>query len=276
MIPLMIAAGAVVGGVGSAIAASGAGGVSPVTSAQNLIDRAHSAAVGSDEPLIARWERRHGPRPARIVSAEGTGYPVATPGFLQRYFELPEGRPLPIPAYPPANHGQLAGIVEVLSPMVGELGAEVLATLYSVEGGRGKPGDVGGRNGGNLRRFNPGNFKFNRDRDAGRPCWYLIDGANSFDFYPGFSTWHEGCTYWVTQLFGMRRYAAVLPAARAGNLRAFCSALGAGEYAAAYRNDNALTARYIDRVNARALSGVLVKRGLLAGYVWRNGAAVRS
>lgn len=276
MIPLVIAAG-VVGGIASTVAASSRGGVGPVAATQNLLDRAHAAATGSDEPLIARWERRHGTRPARIVSAQGTAYPVATPGFLQRYFELPEGRPLPVPAYPPANHGQLAGIVEVLGPIAGgELPAEVLACLCSVEGGRGKPDDVGGRNGGNLRRFNPGNFKFNRERDAGRPCWHLIDGAGSFDFYPGFDNWNAGVTYWIQQVFAMARYRDALPAARRGDLRGFVRALGAGGYADAYRNENALTARYIDRVNARSLSGVLVKRGLLSGYAWRNNQAVRT
>lgn len=258
----VIAAAGAVAGVASSIAAARDAGVGTREQLANLATAARTSVMSeqrSREEWIALWERRYGSRPGNIVDAMVTPYPRATPGFLQTAFpgDYPgkAGR-----EYPNGPRFQLAGLCEVIATKArgGILAAEVLATLASVEGGR----DGGGA----LRRFNVGNFKWSRGRDAGRPAFFLVDRIPSPGFYPAFDSWDDGVTYWLDRLFGQRNFRGALERAAEGDLRGFTEVLGAGGYAQSYRDRNALVPRYVDRVRAGALPGALIRQGKLPGY----------
>lgn len=260
---LVVGAVSAVAGVASSLVSASANGVPVREQVQNLQTAAVAAVLPADrsrEQWIALWERRYGSRPQTIVDATVTPYPTATPGFIASVY--PEG-PYPgrtLAAYPAGSRGQLAGLCEVLAPRLagGILAAEVLATLASVEGGR--------TGGGALRRYNVGNFKWARGRDAARPAFFLVDRIPSPGFYPAFDSWGDGVAYWIDRLFGQSNFRGALDRAAAGDLRGFTEVLGRGGYAQAYRDRNALVPRYLDRVRNGALPGALIRQGKLPGY----------
>lgn len=252
-------AGAVVVHLATAVRA----GVPLTQAAQNIVVNARARVTGDISEQNRLWEQRHHAHvPATVVPATITPYAQASDSWLSTYYA---GQTIPDAAhrYPRNDWGQLAGMAEVLSPSVGVEGAEVLCALLSVEGGR--------SGGGALRQHNVGNFKYS-SRDAASPCFHLVDGVNSFDYYPAFASWSDGCRYWLDRLFGQSNYRGALDAARRGDIVGFCGIIGRGGYAASYRDDHYLIPRYIDRVKVRALSGALLRAGKIPGHSWNNGA----
>lgn len=124
-------------------------------------------------------------------------------------------------------------------------GGTILAVLLSIETWAGVKGR-GERAA--CYNFNFGNSKLWRSEwhaDVTRPCYFLVDQVPSLDFYPSMNTPADGVRIWAETTFGNRRYDqyGTMAALRAGNIRAFCRAIGQGGYARMYRNPRAMDAR---------------------------------
>lgn len=127
---------------------------------------------------------------------------------------------------------------------VGLKGGTVLAVLLSIETWAG----IAGHGDGACWNYNFGNSKLWQEQwraDVTRPCFFLVDRVPSLDYYPAFTTPAEGVRLWAETTFANPRYRqyGTMEALRAGDIRAFCKAIGRGGYARMYRNARAMDAR---------------------------------
>lgn len=166
------------------------------------------------------------------------------------------------PRFPLDMHGFVDACGEAFG--VGTRGGTVLAVLQSIECWAGVKGH--GENAA-CYNYNFGNHKLYPAQwhmDVTPQCWFLVDHIPSLDYYPSYNNPVEGLRDWGSTTFMNRRYTqyGTVEALRAGDIRAFCKAIGRGGYARSYASNP----RNMD-ARAKLLAG-------LPPYGTRNGRPV--
>lgn len=209
-------------------------------SAANALDAARGMAAGAVAVVDPRF-RNSGPM-ATPEQVEAWCRKVNRTQGARGITQVPRVRTSPYlnAQFPLDLHGFAAAAGEGTG--TGLKGGTLLAVLLSVETNAGISPNAACWNN------NFGNFKLYSGEwhaDVTPPCYFLVDRVPSLDFYPSFETPQAGIARWASATFANRRYGnfGSMDALRAGDIRAFCRALGQGGYARVYRDPRAMDAR---------------------------------